>query len=269
MAKNTAARKEKKSRGRDNARFNTVTDISEARQARNTPKSLKHRERDNERFSEQRALVARNPQQAALIAALDSNRITVATGPAGTGKTFVGMMKMCQLLQAGKIERIVLTRPIVEACGEKLGFLPGDIMEKVMPYLKPYFKALIQFYGTREHVERLFKEGKIEVSPLAYMRGETFDDAGIILDEAQNTIPEQMKMFLTRMGRNSRVLVDGDVRQSDMRGRDGLSDLMARVHLMDSLGHIELTKIERDPIVEEVLNAYAVDVYANPAPVAE
>jgi phosphate starvation-inducible protein PhoH and related proteins len=264
MGKSSSVRKEKKSRNGRNTQFQTVTDISEAREARNTPKHLKHHGRDAERFAERRKLVARNPQQAALIAALDGNRITVATGPAGTGKTFVGMMKMCQLLESKAIQRIIITRPIVEACGEKLGFLPGDVLEKVMPYLKPYFKALIQFYGDRNQVERLIKEEKIEVSPLAYMRGETFDDAGIVLDEAQNTNPEQMKMFLTRMGRNSRVLVDGDVRQSDMKGKDGLSDLMARAHLIPSLGHIELTKIERDPIVEEILVAYATEL----APVA-
>ncbi len=267
MGKPAAVRKDKKGRGRNNARFDTVTDISEAREARNTPKHLKHKGRDAERYAETRALVARNPQQAALITSLDSSRITVATGPAGTGKTFVGMMKMCQLLEAGKIKKIVLTRPIVEACGEKLGFLPGDLMEKVMPYLKPYWKALRQFYGTVSVIESKIKNEEIEVSPLAYMRGETFDDCGILLDEAQNTNPEQMKMVLTRLGRNTRILVDGDVEQSDMRGRNGLADLIARAQLMPNLNLVELTKIERDPIVAEVLAAYAVDLSA--APVAE
>lgn len=267
MGKSSSVRKEKKNRNGRNTHFQTVTDISEAREARNTPKHLKHHGRDNERYAERRTLVARNPQQAALITSLEGNRITVATGPAGTGKTFVGMMKMCQLLEAGQIRKIVLTRPIVEACGEKLGFLPGDMMEKVMPYLKPYWKALLQFYGNRSVIENKIKNEEIEVSPLAYMRGETFDDCGILLDEAQNTNAEQMKMVLTRLGRNTRILVDGDVDQSDMRGRNGLADLIARARLMPSLCLVELTQIERDPIVAEVLAAYATDLSTTPVDV--
>ncbi len=226
-----------------------------------TAKQAKHAPRDAERHAARREIKPKNPEQTLLLTLMDSKTITVATGPAGTGKTFCAMSRLCQKLLDGEIQTIVLTRPIVEA-GEKLGFLPGDIMEKVTPYLAPYYKALLNFFGTMSVIESQVKAGKIVVKPLAYMRGDTFDGCGIILDEAQNTTVSQMKMFLTRTGRHSCVVVDGDPDQTDIRGPNGLSDLLRRLDYMPNVGHVELTQIVRDDIVAEVLKAYAVKLDA-------
>ena len=148
--------------------------------------------------------------------AIDSNTIVFGIGPAGTGKTYLAMAKAVQALQAKQVNRIILTRPAVEA-GERLGFLPGTLYEKIDPYLRPLYDALHDMIDP-ESIPRLMQAGTIEVAPLAYMRGRTLNDAFIILDEAQNTTPEQMKMFLTRLGFGSKIVVTGDITQVDLPG---------------------------------------------------
>jgi phosphate starvation-inducible PhoH-like protein len=159
--------------------------------------------------------------QKTYVDAIDNNTIVFGIGPAGTGKTYLAMAKAVQALQRKEISRIILTRPAVEA-GEKLGFLPGTLNDKIDPYLRPLFDALHDMLDP-ESIPKLMTSGTIEVAPLAYMRGRTLNDAFIILDEAQNTTPEQMKMFLTRLGFNSKMIVTGDVTQIDLpNGTSGL-----------------------------------------------
>jgi phosphate starvation-inducible PhoH-like protein len=189
--------------------------------------------------------------------AIARNVITFGIGPAGTGKSYLAVAIGVQSLQAKQYNRIILTRPAVEA-GERLGFLPGDLMAKVDPYLRPLYDALYDMLEP-EGAQRLLERGMIEVAPLAFMRGRTLNDSFIILDEAQNTTPEQMKMFLTRIGFNSKVVVTGDVTQIDLAGaRSGLLGLDHVLAGIDGLEFVHLTgsDVVRHQIVKDIVHAY-------------
>jgi len=190
--------------------------------------------------------------------AIDEHTVVFGIGPAGTGKTYLAMAKAVQSLQAKKVNRIILTRPAVEA-GERLGFLPGSLTEKIDPYLRPLYDALHDMIDP-ESIPRLMAAGTIEVAPLAYMRGRTLNDAFIILDEAQNTSPEQMKMFLTRLGFGSRIVVTGDVTQVDLPSgtQSGLRIVRGILGDLDGIRFCELTShdVVRHRLVSEIVNAY-------------
>jgi phosphate starvation-inducible PhoH-like protein len=191
--------------------------------------------------------------------AVAANTVTFAIGPAGTGKSYLAVALAVQALQAKTVNRIILTRPAVEA-GERLGFLPGDVLAKVDPYLRPLYDALYDMLDA-EVVTRLMDRGTIEVAPLAFMRGRTLNNSFIILDEAQNTTPEQMKMFLTRLGFGSKVVVTGDVTQIDLpegRGRSGLQVVRTILDGIDGLAFVELDAhdVVRHRIVQDIVNAY-------------
>jgi phosphate starvation-inducible PhoH-like protein len=191
--------------------------------------------------------------------AVRDHTITFAVGPAGTGKSYLAVALAVQALQAKDVNRIILTRPAVEA-GERLGFLPGDILQKVDPYLRPLYDALYDMVEP-EAVTRLMERGTIEVAPLAYMRGRTLNDSFIILDEAQNTTPEQMKMFLTRLGFGSKAVVTGDVTQIDLPeggGRSGLLQVRKVLEGIEGLVFVELDSrdVVRHRIVQDIVDAY-------------
>jgi phosphate starvation-inducible PhoH-like protein len=191
--------------------------------------------------------------------AIDENTIVFGIGPAGTGKTYLAMAKAVQALQAKLVNRIILTRPAVEA-GERLGFLPGTLNEKIDPYLRPLYDALHDMLDP-ESIPRLMQAGTIEVAPLAYMRGRTLNDAFIILDEAQNTTPEQMKMFLTRLGFGAKIVVTGDVTQVDLPGgtSSGLRVVRDILSEVEDVHFAELTSsdVVRHRLVGEIVDAYA------------
>ncbi len=196
--------------------------------------------------------------QRAYVEAVRKHELTLAVGPAGTGKTYLAMAMAVVSLKAKEVERIVLTRPAVEA-GEKLGFLPGDMTQKVDPYLRPLYDALHELMGADSY-QRLAERGTVEVAPLAFMRGRTLSDAFIILDEAQNATSEQMKMFLTRLGANSRCIVTGDVSQTDLP-RDKKSGLMEAVNVLrnvEGVAIVELTArdVVRHELVQRIVQAY-------------
>lgn len=190
--------------------------------------------------------------------AIRTHTITMGIGPAGTGKTYLAVAAAVAAFRDKQVSRIILTRPAVEA-GEKLGFLPGDLQNKVDPYLRPLYDALFDMLGA-ETFQKLFEKQIIEVAPLAYMRGRTLDDAFIILDEAQNTTPEQMKMFLTRMGVGSKVVVTGDVTQVDLpdKVRSGLVDALEILRGVDGIAQIYLTEkdVVRHRLVQQIIKAY-------------
>ncbi|MCA1691100.1 MAG: PhoH family protein [Actinobacteria bacterium] len=189
--------------------------------------------------------------------AIGRNVVTFGIGPAGTGKSYLAVAMAVQSLSAREVSRIILTRPAVEA-GERLGFLPGDLLAKVDPYLRPLYDALYDMLGP-EGAKRLFDGDTIEVAPLAYMRGRTLNDSFLILDEAQNTTPEQMKMFLTRIGFNSKAVVTGDVTQVDLAaGRSGLLGLEKVLQGIDGLEFVHLTSrdVVRHRIVQDIVDAY-------------
>ncbi len=192
------------------------------------------------------------------VRAIADNPITFGLGPAGTGKTYLAVAMAVEALAANRVKRIILTRPAVEA-GERLGFLPGDLQAKIDPYLRPLYDALYDMLPA-DRVERLLEQGTIEVAPLAFMRGRTLNDAFIILDEAQNTTPEQMKMFLTRMGFNSKVVVTGDTTQVDLPGsvQSGLKVAQAILRDIEGIGFIEFSKADvvRHPLVAQIILAY-------------
>jgi phosphate starvation-inducible PhoH-like protein len=206
-----------------------------------------------------RRLSPRTATQRSYVQAIRAHELVFGVGPAGTGKTFLAMAMALHALSLGEVKRIVLCRPAVEA-GEKLGFLPGDLAEKVNPYLRPLIDALNDLAGY-DRAERLLKQGAIEVAPLAFMRGRTLSEAFIILDEAQNTTPEQMKMFLTRLGQGSRVVVTGDITQIDLPAgtRSGLVDALAVLRGADEVQVIHFTDIDvvRHPLVATIIRAYA------------
>lgn len=186
------------------------------------------------------------------------NTITIGVGPAGTGKTYLAVAMAVTAFRAQEVNRIILTRPAVEA-GEKLGFLPGDLQQKVDPYLHPLYDALFDMLGA-ETYQKYLERGNIEVAPLAYMRGRTLDDSFIILDEAQNTSPEQMKMFLTRLGFNSKMVITGDVTQIDLPDgkRSGLKDVMRILRNIDDIAQVRFSDkdVVRHRLVQDIIKAY-------------
>ncbi|MDG2428407.1 MAG: PhoH family protein [Acidimicrobiales bacterium] len=199
----------------------------------------------------------RSSGQKRYVEAVTDGIITFGIGPAGTGKSWLAVALGVRALQTGQVDRIVLTRPLVEA-GERVGFLPGDLMAKVDPYLRPLYDALFDMVDT-ETADRLVDRGQVEVAPLAFMRGRTLNNSFIILDEAQNTTPEQMKMFLTRVGFGSRVVVTGDTSQVDVPGgRSGLADLEAMLTGIDGLSfvHLGARDVVRHRIVQDIVEAY-------------
>lgn len=192
------------------------------------------------------------------VKAISKNTVVLGVGPAGTGKTYLAVALAVKAFKNKEVNRIILTRPAVEA-GEKLGFLPGDLQSKVDPYLRPLYDALYEMLGM-ENYQKQVEKGNIEVAPLAYMRGRTLDDSFIILDEAQNTTPEQMKMFLTRIGFNSKAVITGDVTQIDLP--DGKrSGLVEAMKVLKDIEGISITKfnekdVVRHPLVQEIIKAY-------------
>ncbi len=196
--------------------------------------------------------------QRTYLEALKDNDIVLVSGSAGTGKTYLAVAYAVNLLKKNKIKKIIITRPAVEA-GEKLGFLPGDLKEKVDPYLIPIYDALEDFLG-KESMDKLLEKGSIEVAPLAYMRGRTLDNAVIILDEAQNTSSNQMKMFITRLGFNSKMIITGDLSQVDLPNKSysGLLEAILKLEDIKGIKHIHFTKYDvmRHPLVTKVLERY-------------
>ncbi|MEV4738451.1 MULTISPECIES: PhoH family protein [unclassified Microbacterium] len=190
--------------------------------------------------------------------AIEENTIVFGIGPAGTGKTYLAMAKAVQALQRKEVTRIILTRPAVEA-GERLGFLPGTLTDKIDPYLRPLYDALNEMMDP-EIVPRLMATGTIEVAPLAYMRGRTLNDSFVVLDEAQNTTPEQMKMFLTRLGFGTRMVVTGDITQVDLP--QGASGLRLVTRVLDGIDDIHFSRLTSDDVVRHSLVGRIVDAYS-------
>ncbi|MBV9843030.1 MAG: PhoH family protein [Sphingomonadaceae bacterium] len=205
-----------------------------------------------------KTIVPRTAAQIRYMEALGRDDIIFALGPAGTGKTYVAVAQAVQQLITGSVSRLILSRPAVEA-GERLGFLPGDMKEKVDPYLRPLYDALYDMLPA-EQVERRLASGEIEIAPIAFMRGRTLSEAFIILDEAQNTTPAQMKMFLTRFGQGSRMVVCGDPRQVDLPdiGKSGLADAVNRLEGVDGIATIRFSAADvvRHPLVGRIVEAY-------------
>ncbi|MCR1894792.1 PhoH family protein [Lactobacillus rodentium] len=205
-----------------------------------------------------RPVRVKNMGQKAYIDAIKKYDVTFGVGPAGTGKTFLAVVMAISAFKKGEVSRIILTRPAVEA-GESLGFLPGDLKEKVDPYLRPIYDSLYAILGT-DTTNRLMERGLIEVAPLAYMRGRTLDDAFVILDEAQNTTEAQMKMFLTRLGFNSKMIVNGDQTQIDLPGR-ARSGLLQAEHILKGIDQVKFIRftfndVVRHPVVAKIVKAY-------------
>lgn len=205
-----------------------------------------------------RSLFPKTIGQKRYIESINNNDIVFGTGPAGTGKTYLAIALACQAFRNKQFERIILTRPAVEA-GESLGFLPGDLKEKVDPYLRPVYDALFEIIGGEQY-QKYIEKGLIEIAPLAYMRGRTLDKSFIILDEAQNTTPEQMKMFLTRLGYSSKMVITGDLTQTDLpRGKmSGLKNAIGLLRHTKGIGIEELQKVDivRHPLVRKVIEVY-------------
>ncbi|MBA2914985.1 PhoH family protein [Lactobacillus crispatus] len=205
-----------------------------------------------------RPIRVKNMGQKRYVEAIDKSDVVFGIGPAGTGKTFLAVVCAIAAFKKGEVSRIILTRPAVEA-GESLGFLPGDLKEKVDPYLRPIYDSLYAILGTNT-TDRLMERGVIEVAPLAYMRGRTLDDAFVILDEAQNTTDTQMKMFLTRLGFNSKMVVNGDMTQVDLPGRQHSGLIDAR-HILKNIDQIKFINfsandVVRHPVVAKIITAY-------------
>ena len=208
--------------------------------------------------TKKRYIYPRSATQAKYITEMMQNELVFGLGPAGTGKTYLAVALAVSMMLEGAVDKIILSRPAVEA-GENLGFLPGDLKEKVDPYLRPLYDALYQIMGA-ESFQKNMEKGLIEVAPLAYMRGRTLDNAFIILDEAQNTTPAQMKMFLTRIGFGSKVIVTGDASQKDLPSgtRSGLDVAMQVLKKVDGISFCELTSkdVVRHPLVQKIVQAY-------------
>lgn len=192
------------------------------------------------------------------VEAIKKNTVTIGVGPAGTGKTYLAVAAAVEAFRAKRVNRIILTRPAVEA-GEKLGFLPGDLQQKIDPYLRPLYDALFDMLGA-ENFQKCHERGDIEVAPLAYMRGRTLDDSFIILDEAQNTTSEQMKMFLTRLGFNSKAVVTGDDTQIDLPDgkKSGLKEVVQILKNIDDIAIVKFTEkdVVRHRLVQQIIKAY-------------
>ncbi len=214
-----------------------------------------------------RSVRPKSSGQKRYVDAITANIVTFGIGPAGTGKSYLAVALAVQALQAKSVDRIIMTRPAVEA-GERLGFLPGDLMAKIDPYLRPLYDALYDMLGT-DGARRLLDNGTIEVAPLAYMRGRTLNGSFIILDEAQNATPEQLKMFLTRIGFGSKVVVNGDITQVDLPGgRSGLAELDQVLTDIEGIAFVRLGSrdVVRHRIVADIVSAY--DAYESAANVA-
>ena len=201
----------------------------------------------------------RTANQSVFIEAMNTHDMTFGLGPAGTGKTFLAVAKAVSEMEANKVDKIILTRPAVEA-GENLGFLPGDLKEKIDPYLRPLYDALYDMLP-REVVDKKIENGEIEIAPLAYMRGRTLSHAVVILDEAQNTTPMQMKMFLTRLGEGSKMVINGDLTQTDLpRGMEsGLREATRILQNVDEIAFVQFDErdVVRHGLVSKIVNAYA------------
>ena len=215
--------------------------------------------RDDAGFRTRKRRVApRSAAQAAYVKAMRAHELVFGLGPAGTGKTYLAVAAAIDLLMTGKVERVILSRPAVEA-GERLGFLPGDLREKVDPYLRPIFDALNDMLPADQLARRL-ASGEIEVAPIAFMRGRTLAHAFVLLDEAQNTTPVQMKMFLTRLGEGSRMVVTGDLTQVDLPegARSGLTDALDAIGALDGVAVVELSDkdVVRHALVSRIVRAY-------------
>ena len=203
-------------------------------------------------------VLPRNLRQAEYIQTMENHSVVFGLGPAGTGKTYLAVAKAADALRRGEFRKLILTRPAVEA-GEALGFLPGDLNEKILPYLRPLYDALYDILGADE-VERMLERGIVEIAPLAYMRGRTLNHAYILLDEAQNTTCEQMFMFLTRLGEESRCIITGDPSQTDLRPprRSGLVEARNILQNIEGIGFTEFTSddVVRHPVVQRIIQAY-------------
>ena len=215
------------------------------------------------RTQEGKAIYPKSIGQLNYVNALKNYDIIFGVGPAGSGKTYLAVIYAVWLLKNHKIKKIILTRPAVEA-GENLGFLPGDLKEKIDPYLRPLYDALYEMLG-KENTEKLIERGIIEIAPLAYMRGRTLEDAFIILDEAQNTTTMQMKMFLTRLGFNSKMVITGDITQIDLRNnvKSGLKQVQEILNGIKEIKFIVMdsTDVCRHPLVQKIIDAY--EIYEN------
>jgi phosphate starvation-inducible PhoH-like protein len=237
-------------------------DLNTALQALDSGRGDDHRALSDQvlaRSQSGKLLRPRTLRQKAYVQAMERHDLTVALGPAGTGKTFLATVLAVRMLQERKVERLILTRPAVEA-GERLGFLPGDLQQKVDPYLRPLYDALHNLLGA-ERTAGLLEKGVIEVAPLAYMRGRTLADAFVILDEAQNTTTAQMRMVLTRLGENSRMVVTGDPTQADLPPGipSGLQEAAEVLEGLEGVAICRLTAADvvRHPLVQRLVNAYA------------
>jgi phosphate starvation-inducible PhoH-like protein len=244
-----------------------ISAVSSGREV--TPADLKRTEPDllsqSILSSRGKSIRPKTAGQKEYVEAIDKNTIVFGIGPAGTGKTYLAMAKAVQALQRKEVSRIILTRPAVEA-GERLGFLPGTLSEKIDPYLRPLFDALHEMLDP-DAVPKMIATGTIEVAPLAYMRGRTLNDSFIILDEAQNTTAEQMKMFLTRLGFNSKMVITGDITQVDLQG--GVSGLKVASRVLANVDDVHFSKMSsadviRHPLVGKIVDAYDRADAANP-----
>ena len=202
---------------------------------------------------------AKNSAQQKYMTAIQSAPLIIATGPAGVGKTYICGSLACEALQNGDIDKIIITRPAIEA-GASMGFLPGELEEKFAPFLAPFRDVLNERLG-KSFVDYLVKNGRVEAAPLAYMRGRTFKNAYVILDEAQNTTPTEMKMFLTRMGQNCKMIVNGDISQKDIQGLSGLEDAIDHVSYIPT---VALVKFSRADVVRSGLCQEIIESYENP-----
>ena len=205
-----------------------------------------------------KSVIARSEKQSDYIKALKENDIIISLGPAGTGKSFLAVSVGITMLMEKKIERVILSRPAVEA-GEKLGFLPGDMKEKVDPYLRPLYDALYELFGA-DKIDKKIESGEIEIAPLAFMRGRTLSNAFIILDESQNTTAVQMKMFLTRLGENSKMIITGDLSQVDLPSgtKSGLRESINILKNVEEIGFLEFSDndVVRNPLVSKIVKQY-------------
>ena len=206
-----------------------------------------------------KTIIARSKKQSEYIKALSNNDITLALGPAGTGKSFLAVSVAMTMLFEKKVDKVILSRPAVEA-GEKLGFLPGDMKEKVDPYLRPLYDALYDLFGF-EKIQRMIESGEIEIAPLAFMRGRTLKNSFAILDEAQNATDTQIKMFLTRIGENSKIVINGDPSQIDLPNKSlsGLNKSKKLIGHLDEISVVDFDHLDvvRHPLVSKIVKAYS------------